>query len=118
GSAETIEAEAVISAVGQLNEPAYPDVPGRDRFRGPAWHTARWNAEVELAGRRVAVIGTGASAFQVIPEIADRVAKLKVFQRTPPWILPTPTYHALLKPGLRWLFRHVPHYHRWFRFYQ
>lgn len=118
GSAETVEADAVISAVGQLNEPAYPDVPGRDRFRGPAWHTARWNDEVDLAGRRVAVIGTGASAFQVIPEIAGKVAELKVFQRTPPWIMPTPTYRALLKPGLRWLFRHVPHCHRWFRFYQ
>jgi 4-hydroxyacetophenone monooxygenase len=118
GRAETLEADAVISAVGQLNEPAYPSIPGRDRFRGFSWHTARWNAEADLVGRRVAVIGTGASAFQVVPEIADRAAELLVFQRTPPWIMPTPSYRAPLRPGLRHLFEHVPHYHRWFRFLQ
>ncbi|WP_395106275.1 NAD(P)-binding domain-containing protein [Actinomadura sp. SCN-SB] len=118
GRTETLEAEAVISAVGQLNEPAYPAVPGRDRFRGPSWHTARWNAAVDLTGRRVAVIGTGASAFQVVPEIAEMAAELLVFQRTPPWIMPTPAYRAPLRPGLRHLLEHVPHYHRWFRFQQ
>ncbi|MCW2860001.1 MAG: putative flavin-containing monooxygenase [Actinoallomurus sp.] len=118
GMTETVEADAVISAVGQLNRPRYPDVPGRERFAGPSWHTARWNHGESLAGRRVAVIGTGASSFQVVPQIAGSVAELTLFQRTPPWIVPTATYHSLLKPGLRWLFRHVPGYHRWFRFYQ
>jgi len=118
GRIETLESEAVISAVGQLNEPAYPAVPGRERFRGPSWHTARWDSDVDLSGRRVAVVGTGASAFQVVPEIAGRAAELRVFQRTPPWIMPTPAYRAPLRPGLRHLLAHVPHYHRWFRFQQ
>jgi 4-hydroxyacetophenone monooxygenase len=118
GAVETIEADVVISAVGQLNRPRYPDIRGRERFAGSSWHTARWNHDESLEGRRVAVIGTGASSFQVVPEIAGSVAELTLFQRTPPWIVPTATYHSLLKPGLRWLFRHVPGYHRWFRFYQ
>jgi 4-hydroxyacetophenone monooxygenase len=118
GTTDTIEADAVITAVGQLNQPRYPDIPGRERFAGPSWHTARWNHQEDLTGRRVAVVGTGASSFQVVPEIAASVAELTLFQRTPPWIVPTPTYHSLLKPGLRWLFRHLPGYHRWFRFVQ
>jgi 4-hydroxyacetophenone monooxygenase len=118
GTTSTIEADALISAVGQLNKPNYPNIPGRERFAGASWHTGRWNHEVTLAGKRVAVIGTGASSFQVVPEIAPETDRLTLFQRNPPWIMPTPTYHALLKPGLRWLFRHVPGYHRWFRFHQ
>jgi 4-hydroxyacetophenone monooxygenase len=73
---------------------------------------------VDLSGRRVAVIGTGASGFQVIPAIAERVGELFVFQRSAPYVMPTPTYHADIPEGRRWLFERVPHYHRWFRFYQ
>ncbi|MDV7352744.1 NAD(P)/FAD-dependent oxidoreductase [Rhodococcus oxybenzonivorans] len=115
---EVIEAHAVISAVGQLNTPAYPSVPGLDSFDGDSWHTARWNHDVDLTGKRVAVIGTGASSFQVVPEIVDAAAEVVLFQRTPPWIMPTPNYHAELPAGLRWLLREVPGYHRWFRFLQ
>lgn len=118
GQESCLTAQAVISAVGQLNQPAYPDVPGRGRFSGPSFHTARWDHDIELAGRRVAVIGTGASAYQVIPSIADEVAELHVFQRTPPWALPAPSYHEDIPAGLQWLFRHVPYYARWFRFHQ
>lgn len=118
GSAQTIEAHAVVSAVGQLNEPSYPAIPGRERFAGWTWHTARWRHDVDLAGRRVAVIGTGASAFQVIPAIAAQVGELRIFQRSAPYVMPTPTYHADIPAGRRWLFDRVPHYHRWFRFYQ
>src|SRR5262249_11954403 len=64
---ETLSAQAVISAVGQLNRPRMPDIPGRESFAGPAFHSARWDANVDLKGKRVAVIGTGASACQVIP---------------------------------------------------
>jgi 4-hydroxyacetophenone monooxygenase len=66
----------------------------------------------------VAVIGTGASAYQVVPSIVDDVAELHLFQRTPPWMLPAPDYHDELPEGLSWLFRHVPYYHRWYRFFQ
>ena len=118
GAEQTMRAQALVTAVGQLNRPNYPDVPGRDSFAGPSFHTARWDETVSLAGRRVAVIGTGASAYQVVPSIVDEVGQLLVFQRTPPWMLPTPTYHDDLPSGLSWLFRFVPYYHRWFRFYQ
>ena len=118
GAQEVLEAEVVITAVGQLNRPHVPDIPGRDSFAGPVWHTSRWRSDVSLEGKRVAVIGTGASAYQVVPSIAGTVSHLSVFQRTPPWMLPTPTYHDDISPGLSWLFHHVPLYHRWFRFYQ
>ncbi len=82
---ETLEADAVITAVGQLNRPRLPQIEGRDSFKGPAFHSARWDHGVDLAGKRVAVIGTGASAFQFVPEIVGKVGHLEVFQRTPPW---------------------------------
>ena len=84
----TFTARVVISAVGALHVPAVPDMPGRERFAGPAFHSARWRHDVDLTGRRVAVIGTGASAVQFIPEIAPHVSRLTVYQRTPPWVLP------------------------------
>ena len=83
-----ITAQAIVSGMGGLHHPAYPDIPGRDAFAGPAFHTAAWDHAVRLAGRRVGVIGTGASAIQVVPELADVAAHLTLFQRTPPWIMP------------------------------
>ncbi|GAA4874371.1 flavin-containing monooxygenase [Actinomycetospora straminea] len=118
GTEVVLDADAVISATGQLNRPKLPDVPGRDSFAGPAFHTARWRHDVDLTGRRVAVIGTGASAYQVVPSIVDRVASLTVFQRTPPWMAPTPTYHAPIPEPARALARALPHYPRWLRFLQ
>ncbi|MDQ6745255.1 MAG: NAD(P)/FAD-dependent oxidoreductase [Actinomycetota bacterium] len=82
------EADAVILATGQLHQPAFPELEGAERFTGHGFHSARWDHDYELAGKRVAVIGTGASAVQFVPEIADRVAKLHVFQRTGNWFLP------------------------------
>ncbi|MDQ1475164.1 MAG: 4-hydroxyacetophenone monooxygenase [Actinomycetota bacterium] len=116
GHEHTIHANAVISAVGQLNRPLFPDIEGRDSFEGPTFHSARWDHDLDLAGKRVAVIGTGASAVQFIPEIAPRVGELLVFQRTPPWLGPTDDYHAAVEPGLRWLYTHVPSYSEWNRF--
>ena len=113
-----LRANAVISAVGQLNRPRLPALPGGDTFRGPAFHTARWNHDVDLAGKRVAVIGTGASAFQAVPEIAPSVAQLYLFQRTPPWVNPRPDYHRAVPAGKHWLLRCVPHYAQWFRLLQ
>ncbi|MQA04914.1 MAG: NAD(P)-binding protein [Streptosporangiales bacterium] len=118
GVEETLTVNAVISAVGQLNEPNYPDLPGMDRYAGVAMHSARWDTGVELAGKRVGVIGTGASAYQIIPSIAGEVDQLVVFQRNAPWMLPTPAYHADMSAGMRWLFQRVPDFHRWYRFWQ
>lgn len=109
-------ARAVISAVGQLNRPRLPDIPGRDLFTGPSFHSARWDRSVDLTGQRVAVIGTGASAFQFVPEIAGTASDLLVFQRTPPWMRPSPDYGAPMSKGALWLFEHVPHYAMWYRF--
>ncbi|MEA3020782.1 MAG: 4-hydroxyacetophenone monooxygenase, partial [Actinomycetota bacterium] len=116
GVEETLGANAVISAVGQLNRPNLPKIDGRESFAGPAFHSARWDHDVALAGKRVAVIGTGASAMQLIPEIATEVGELLVFQRTPAWMGPTPDYHKAVPDGLRWLYGHVPSYSEWNRF--
>jgi 4-hydroxyacetophenone monooxygenase len=115
GDQRTEDFEIVVSAVGQLNRPKYPDVPGLGEFAGPAFHSACWDHTVELTGKRVAVIGTGASAVQFIPEIAGEVSELHVFQRTPPWLAPTPNYHDDLPDELRWLMEHVPDYAHWDR---
>lgn len=116
GRTETIEADAVISAVGQLNRPKLPDVPGRDTFIGPAFHSARWPRDFDPAGKRIAVVGTGASAFQLVPELAKVASRVVVFQRSAPWMVPNPRYHARVGPAKKWLLRHVPFYARWYRF--
>ncbi|WP_199755234.1 NAD(P)/FAD-dependent oxidoreductase [Amycolatopsis sp. WAC 04197] len=113
---ELSTANVVITAVGQLNRPKMPDIPGADRFDGPAFHSAAWDHTVDLSGRRVAVIGTGASAFQFVPEIAPECEELVVFQRTPPWLRATPHYRDQLPDEERWLQEHVPYYAAWYRF--
>jgi cation diffusion facilitator CzcD-associated flavoprotein CzcO len=92
----TLQATAVVCAVGQLGRPVIPDIAGRDEFAGPSWHSARWNHDAELAGRRVAVIGTGASAVQFVPEIAKVASQVDVYQRSAPYVLPKGDrpYHA------------------------
>ncbi|HWS48146.1 MAG TPA: NAD(P)-binding protein [Acidimicrobiia bacterium] len=117
GREESIVANAVISAVGQLNRPKYPDITGRDTFAGPSFHSAHWDHDIDLAGKRVAVIGTGASAAQFIPEIAPIAGELLVFQRTPAWFGPTPEYHDRVAPELQWLYSHLPSYSEWNRFF-
>lgn len=117
GSLEELSARVVISAVGQLNRPRLPDIPGRDQFRGDSFHSAQWRHEVPLEGRRVACIGTGASAFQYIPEIAGRGCQIEVFQRTPPWLMPTPEYHDNVPAAERWALANIPYYLSWYRFW-
>ncbi len=115
GSTDLLEARALISAVGQLNRPKIPDIAGADTFEGSAFHTARWDDDVDLSGAAVAVIGAGASGFQLVPAIAERAGSIAVYQRTPQWMAPNPEYHAEVGPGVRWAVRHLPYYARWYR---
>ncbi len=112
---QRVTVNAVVSAVGQLNRPSYPDIPGRDSFAGETMHSAAWDHDLDLDGKRVAVIGTGCSAVQFIPHVAERASELTIFQRTPPWLMPRPQYQQELPPNLMWLFTHVPEYNNWFR---
>lgn len=116
GAEETLTARAVISAVGQLNQPFLPKVRDAETFAGPAFHTARWRQELDLTGKDVALIGAGATGFQVAPAIAERVRRLTVFQRTAQWMFPNPNYHARVGPGVKWALKHLPFYGRWYRF--
>ena len=116
GGTETLTARAVICAVGQLNLPYTPDIPGAEHFAGPAFHTARWDDDVDLTGKDVVMIGAGATGFQLAPAIAGSVRRLTIFQRTAQWMFPNPNYHAAVGPGVRWALRHLPFYGRWFRF--
>jgi 4-hydroxyacetophenone monooxygenase len=112
GHESMLDAFAVVSAVGQLNRPKIPEIEGLADFRGPAFHSAQWQHETDLDGKRVAVIGTGASAFQLV----KRTSHLVVFQRSPAWMVPNPAYHAKVSDGMKWLLKHVPYYARWYRF--
>jgi cation diffusion facilitator CzcD-associated flavoprotein CzcO len=98
-------ADAVVIATGQLHQPAIPSVEGLDEFAGESFHSARWNHDYDLAGKRVAVIGTGASAVQFVPEIAKRVGRLYVFQRAGNWFLPrrNRAYPAAVRAGIRYV---------------
>jgi len=116
GAAEVIEANAFITAVGQLNQPQIPDFPGRDSFAGPAFHTARWDDSVDLRGRNVVMIGTGASGMQVAPTIAPDVGRLTIFQRSPHWAVSNPNYHKDVGPRKTAALKHIPFYAKWYRF--
>ncbi|WP_067452797.1 flavin-containing monooxygenase [Actinomadura macra] len=105
--------KAVVSGIGALHIPAFPDLPGIERFQGTTFHSAEWNHSYDLTGKRVAVIGTGASAIQFVPQIAEQVDDLVLFQRTPPWIQPKPdrTFPAAMRKA----FEKVPGAARAFR---
>lgn len=116
GASFDIEARSVISAVGQLNMPYVPDFEGIENFAGPAFHTARWDHDVDLTGKNVVMIGAGATGFQVAPTIAEQVGHLTVVQRSAQWMFPNPNYHEAVGPGVQWALRHLPFYGRWYRF--
>ncbi|MGE5136881.1 MAG: flavin-containing monooxygenase [Gemmatimonadota bacterium] len=101
-----LTADVLISAAGPLSEPAVPDLPGLADFPGEVFHSARWNHDCDLAGKRVAVVGTGASAIQIIPEIQPVVGKLVLFQRTPAWVLPR--RDRRISRAEQWLYQHLP----------
>ncbi len=87
---EAVEVDVLVPAVGQLSRPAYPEIAGREKFTGPSFHSATWDHDVDLRGRRVAVIGTGASAIQFVPAIQPEVGHMTVFQRSAPYLIPRP----------------------------
>ncbi len=113
---EHLTATALVSAIGQLSQPSVPSIAGAEDFAGPLFHSAHWPAELPLAGKRVAIIGTGASSMQIVPTIAPTVAGLTIYQRTAQWARPIPRYHDPIPDGARWLLTHVPYYAPWFRF--
>ena len=118
GAQQTISARVVISAVGQLNRPKFPtEIEGFGSFSGTAFHSAQWRHDVDLTGKRVVCIGTGASALQFLPHVAEQAASLVITQRTAPWLAPTPDYHEPVADGLKWLYSHVPSYSEFNRFF-
>jgi cation diffusion facilitator CzcD-associated flavoprotein CzcO len=118
-----MRARVLVSGMGALHVPRYPDIKGIDRFKGPAFHSATWDHNVDLAGKNVAVVGTGASAIQFVPQIASRAGKLYLFQRTPPWIVPRLDFAISEKwkrrfrrvPLTRWAFRQYIFWRQEFR---
>jgi 4-hydroxyacetophenone monooxygenase len=111
-----VGADILVSAVGMLNRPYVPEIAGLDAFAGPWFHSARWPRDLDITGRRVAVVGTGASAVQLVPGIAPMAARVDVFQRSRHWLAPNPTYLREVHNGERWLLHHVPYYAGWVRF--
>lgn len=116
GKTEVWVADSVISAVGQLNRPTLPDIEGIESFAGQWCHSAAWDDSIDYRGKRVVVVGSGASAFQIVPTIAADVAHLTVFQRSAPWMFENPKYHDGVPDGKKWCLQHLPFYTRWFRF--
>lgn len=116
GVTEQYVANSVISAVGQLNRPILPDIPGIDTFAGQWCHSAAWDDSIDCTGKNVVVVGSGASAFQLVPAIAGQVKHLTVFQRSAPWMFENPIYHDSVPEGTKWCLQHLPFYTRWFRF--
>jgi cation diffusion facilitator CzcD-associated flavoprotein CzcO len=108
----TLVARALILGNGALHLPSLPQIPGLETFAGRQFHSARWDHDYDLAGKRVAVIGTGASAIQFVPRIAPTVGRLDLYQRTPPWIMPKPDREITARE--QWAFAHVPGAH-WLR---
>jgi len=116
GQESALRARAIITAVGQLNRPHIPQFEGAETFEGPSFHSAAWDHSVDLTGKRVALIGAGASGFQIAPAIAPEVQRLNVFQRTAQWMFPNAMYHDEVGDGVRWAMRNLPYYGRWYRF--
>ena len=112
----TLSANVVVCAVGLFHTPKVPDLPGFDTFQGSVFHSARWPDDLDVEGQRVGVVGTGASAMQIVPAIVDKVDALHVFQRSPQWIAPSDDYFKPIDPGHHWLIREVPFYYHWYRF--
>ena len=106
----------VISCVGQLNQPKIPQIKGLEHFQGDMFHSSQWPHFDTISGKKVAVVGSGASAFQIVPSIAKSSKELTIFQRSPPWMFPNPQYHEEVDDRKKWLLENLPFYSRWYRF--
>ena len=115
GSRETQRANVLISATGIFNPIVLPAIDGLERFEGPSFHTAEWPADLDLEGKHVAIIGNGASAMQVGPEIQDTVASLTIFQRSVHWAAPFEQFRKVVPEAVQFLLREVPLYQAWYR---
>jgi 4-hydroxyacetophenone monooxygenase len=115
GEVESLTANVLVTAVGMVNRPSIPPISGLDEFPGPVMHTAAWDTSVDLTDKRVAVIGNGASAMQVVPSIVDTASHVNVFQRSKQWAVPHPNYHRAVKESVRFLMKEVPFYIQWYR---
>ncbi|MGR3700925.1 MAG: flavin-containing monooxygenase [Paracoccaceae bacterium] len=113
--AETLDAPILISGVGVLNIPLVPQIAGLDSFPGPAFHTAHWPQDLDLTGKRVTIVGNGATAMQVVPAIAPQVAHLTVVARSRQWAAPFPQFRKEVPGPVRWLLQAVPLYQAWYR---
>ena len=116
GELRESRANVVISGVGQLNRPKKSFIKGLESFTGPCFHSAQWRHDVDLSGKRVAIIGTGASAMQILRTVASQASDVTIFQRSPQWVRPSNDYHRDVKPQTMWLFENVPFYFDWYRF--
>jgi len=113
---ETIEANAIVNAVGTFANPNFPHFDGQDTFEGEILHPARWPADFDATGRRVAIIGNGSTGVQLLAPIAEDAEQVFVFQRTPQWISPRDKYGAPVEPEVRWLVDNFPGYWNWWRY--
>jgi len=113
---ETFESTALVSAIGQLNDPSRARFKGEEEFQGLILHSALWSEDIDVTGKRVAVIGTGATAMQLVPTIADKVASVTVYQRSAQWARPVRGYSDPIGEGAQWLLAHLPFYVKWYRF--
>jgi 4-hydroxyacetophenone monooxygenase len=114
GALEVLPFNAIVTAVGILNQPKLPSVPGLDGFQGPSFHSSAWPGDLDLCGKRVAVIGSGASAMQIVPAIAGQVEELVIFQRTPQWVAPFEKFQQPIDEGSRYLLRTFAIYRAWY----
>ena len=115
GAMEVLESNVLVCAVGAFGTPKWPAIPGLHDFGGTLLHTAMWDVSAQLDGKRVGIIGNGASSMQLAPAIVDRVDHLTVFQRSPQWAAPFPKFHQSLPDGIRFLNLQVPLYEWWYR---
>lgn len=115
GTESELDAQVLISAVGMVNRPSVPPIKDLETFTGPVMHTAQWDTSVDLAGKRVAVVGTGASAMQLVPSIAGIADRVLVFQRSRQWAVPHPNYGRTVPAGVRYLMEQIPLYANWYR---
>lgn len=116
GKTEVVRTSLLVSAIGQLSDPSVPSIDGDGDYEGFKFHSTKWPDDLQVTGKNVAVIGTGATAMQFVPSIVDQAKSVVIYQRTPQWARPIPGYAEPISDGTQWLLERVPFYAEWFRF--